>query len=62
MVSQAADPSTVAREVLAILDSPRPRAFRAAGRRATLQAFLARHMPRGMVEATMARRFNLRGK
>jgi hypothetical protein len=61
MIGRAAEPQAVARVVMKILSSARPRAFYAAGRAAGLQAFLARHLPRRMVEAVMARRFNLRG-
>jgi short-subunit dehydrogenase len=61
MINRAAEPQAVARVVMKILSSARPRAFYTAGRAARLQAFLARHLPRRIVEATMARRFNLHG-
>lgn len=61
LIAGAAEPQAVARVVMKILSSARPRAFYTAGRAAGLQAFLARHFPRRIVEATMARRFNLRG-
>ncbi len=61
MIAGAAEPAEVARVVLRILAAGRPRAFYAAGRAAGLQAFLARHLPRRIVEASMARRFRLNG-
>jgi short-subunit dehydrogenase len=61
MIAAAAEPSAVAKAVLRILAAHRPRAFYTAGRAAGLQAFLARHLPRRIVEASMARRFRLRG-
>jgi short-subunit dehydrogenase len=61
MIAAAAEPSAVARTVLKILAAPRPRAFYTAGRAAGVQAFLARHLPRRIVEANMARRFRLNG-
>jgi short-subunit dehydrogenase len=59
MIARAAEPQTVARVVLKILAAARPRAFYTAGRAAGLQAFLARHLPRRIVEAGVARRFRL---
>jgi short-subunit dehydrogenase len=61
MIARAAGPQAVARVVLTILAAARPRALYTAGRAARLQAFLARHLPRRIVEANMARRFKLRG-
>ena len=60
MIASAADATAVSRLLLRILENPRPRSFYAVGRLAGLQAFLARHLPRPIVEAHMARRFNLR--
>jgi NAD(P)-dependent dehydrogenase (short-subunit alcohol dehydrogenase family) len=57
MLGAAADPAVMARIVTRILESRAPRAFYTAGRLSGIQAFLARHLPRGMVEANMARRF-----
>ncbi len=61
MIAAAAEPQAVAKTVLKILSARRPRAFYTAGRAAGLQAFLARHLPRRIVEANMARRFRLHG-
>ena len=61
MITQAAEPEAAARVVLRILGADRPHAFYTAGRAARLQAFLARHLPRRIVEASMARRFRLQG-
>jgi NAD(P)-dependent dehydrogenase (short-subunit alcohol dehydrogenase family) len=60
-IVRAAPPEVVARIVARLLRSRRPKAFSFAGRRARLQGFLARHLPAGVVEASMARRFNLGG-
>jgi short-subunit dehydrogenase len=57
MIGRAAEPEVMARLVARILARRAPRAFYTAGRFSRIQAFLARHLPRGMVEATMARRF-----
>jgi short-subunit dehydrogenase len=59
MMAEAADPSAMARLVVKIARQRYPRAFYTAGRLARIQAFLARHLPRGVVEATMARKFRL---
>ena len=59
MIAAAAEPRAVAKTVLRILSARRPRAFYSAGRAAGVQAFLARHLPRRIVEASMARRFKL---
>lgn len=59
MIGRAAEPRVVARVVMRILSAARPRAMYAVGRAARVQAFLARHLPRGIVEASMARRFRL---
>jgi short-subunit dehydrogenase len=59
MIARGADPAAVAAVVLRLLGSRRPRAFSTAGRLSRVQAFLARHLPRGLVEANMARRFGL---
>jgi short-subunit dehydrogenase len=59
MIAEGADPTTVARIAVRIARARSPRAFSAAGRLARIQAFLARHLPRGIVEANMARRFGL---
>lgn len=59
MIAGAAEPQAVAKAVLKILAAARPRAFSTAGRAAGLRAFLARHLPRRIVEANMARRFGL---
>jgi len=61
LIARAADPQAVARVVMKILSAARPRAFYTAGRAAGVQAFLARHLPRRIVEANMAHKFNLRG-
>jgi short-subunit dehydrogenase len=61
LIARATEPPAVAQVVLKILGSARPRAFYTAGRAAGLQAFLARHLPRRIVEAGIARRFRLRG-
>jgi short-subunit dehydrogenase len=61
MIAGAAEPTAVAKAVLKILAAARPRAFSTAGRAAGIQAFLARHLPRRIVEANMARRFRLHG-
>jgi len=61
LIGAAPEPLAVARTVLRILASRRPRVFYTAGRAAGVQAFLARHLPRSIVEAVAARRFNLRG-
>jgi short-subunit dehydrogenase len=60
MIAAAAEPSAVAKTVLKILAARRPRAFYTAGRAAGVRAFLARHLPRRVVEAGMARMFRLR--
>ena len=59
LIAAAAEPQAVAKVVLKILAASRPRAFYTAGRAAGLRAFLARHLPRRMVEANMARTFGL---
>ena len=61
LIAGAAHPQAVARVVMKILSARRPRAFYTAGRAAGVQAFLARHLPRRVVEANMAHKFNLRG-
>ncbi|MGD0725172.1 MAG: SDR family oxidoreductase [Spirochaetia bacterium] len=61
LIARAAEPRDVARVVLKILAAARPRVFYTAGQAAGLQAFLARHLPRRIVEANMARRFRLHG-
>jgi short-subunit dehydrogenase len=61
LIGAAPEPQAVARMVLKILSSRRPRAFYTAGRAAGVQAFLARHLPRRIVEAAAARRFGLHG-
>ena len=61
LLGAAPGPEAVARTVLKILSAHRPRAFYTAGRAAGLQAFLARHLPRRIVEAATARRFGFRG-
>jgi short-subunit dehydrogenase len=61
LIAEAAEPQAVARVVLEILASATPRAFYTAGRAAGVQAFLARHLPRRIVEANMAHKFNLHG-
>jgi short-subunit dehydrogenase len=59
MIATAPEPRVVAKAVMKIVRSRRPRAFYSVGHNAGLQAFLIRHMPRGLVEASSARRFKL---
>jgi short-subunit dehydrogenase len=59
MIGRGADPAAVAAVVMKILRSHAPRSFHTAGHFSRVQAFMARHLPRGFVEATMARRFGL---
>jgi short-subunit dehydrogenase len=54
-----ADPSVVAEAVMDIVGARRPRAVTVVGRHAWLLAFLARHLPRGIIAALSARRFKL---
>jgi short-subunit dehydrogenase len=54
-----AEPQAVAEAVMDLLARRRPPAFTSVGHHARLQAFLARHLPRGVVEALSARRFKL---
>ncbi len=60
-IAAAAPPEVVARTVLSILRARRPRPLYFTGRFARLQGFMAHHLPRGGVEAIMARRFHLKG-
>ncbi len=59
MIATAPDPDVVADAVMRIVRARRPRSFYSVGRNAGLQAFLIRHLPRGIVEASSARRFKL---
>ena len=59
MIMAGPEPSVVADAVMDILGKKRPRAFTCVGRNASLLAFLARHLPRRVVEALSARRFKL---
>lgn len=59
MVMAGPEPVIVAEAVTDILGRKRPRAFTAVGHRAPLVAFLARHLPRGLIQALSARRFKL---
>lgn len=61
MIANSAEPDVMARVVVKILARRHPRSFYTAGYLARVQAFLARHLPRWIVEAIMARRFNLQG-
>jgi NAD(P)-dependent dehydrogenase (short-subunit alcohol dehydrogenase family) len=53
------DPAVVAGVVLRVLRSRRPRFFYVAGRSARLTAFLVRHLPEGVAEAGVRKRFGL---
>ncbi len=57
----ASAPAVVARTVLSLLRARNPRPLSFTGRFARVQGFLARHLPRGVVAAIMARRFDLAG-
>ena len=59
MIMAGPEPEIVAEAVIHILGKKRPRAFTCVGRHAGLQAFLARHLPRHVLEALSARRFKL---
>lgn len=59
MIRAGADPAVVAKAVMDIIAARRPRAFTSVGRHAGVLSFLARHLPRGTVEALSARRFKL---
>ena len=60
-IAAAAPPRAVAKTILKILRSRKPKAVYFSGRLARMQGFLARYLPRGLVEANMARRFHLMG-
>jgi short-subunit dehydrogenase len=57
LIARGAAPDAVAAVVVKILDARRPRSFYTAGHFARVQAFLGRHLPRGIVEAVAARMF-----
>lgn len=59
LIMAGPEPSVVADAVMDILGKRRPRAFTSVGRRAGVQAFLVRHLPRRALEALSARRFKL---
>jgi short-subunit dehydrogenase len=50
-IARAPSPRVVAGKVLQVLENPHPRAFYPAGKLAEIQAFLIRHLPRGLVDA-----------
>jgi len=61
MIAHAADPIVVARAVLKITRTARPKSFHSVGKNAALQSFLVRHLPRGIIESSSARRFGMKG-
>jgi short-subunit dehydrogenase len=61
MIANAAPPEAVARAVVRVSRSRRPPSFTSVGKAAFLQSFLIRHLPRGLVERSSARRFGLKG-
>ncbi|MGA2640645.1 MAG: SDR family NAD(P)-dependent oxidoreductase [Spirochaetia bacterium] len=59
MIMSGLEPQVVAETVMDLLGKKRPRAFTSVGRHAGLLAFLARHLPRPVIEALSARSFKL---
>jgi short-subunit dehydrogenase len=59
MIMAGSEPGVVAEAVMDIISARRPRAFTCVGRHAGVLSFLARHLPRGAIEALSARRFKL---
>jgi short-subunit dehydrogenase len=58
-IARAPSPRVVAGKVLQVLENPRPRSFYPAGKLAETQAFLIRHLPRGIVDAFVRRMFRV---
>jgi short-subunit dehydrogenase len=59
-ISAASPPEAVAKTIVKILGSRRPKAVYFSGRGARLKGFLARHLPRGLMEASRTRASGLR--